>query len=109
MRCCEKSENIVLIKNYDPQPKNKDGSIRWYLYRWDDGKNGSRRLVKCQCCGTWYLVQAYHLHKFSARKQTLFEDWYSVANEKQADYWNMTYTGIQLEHRMKPAFHTETI
>ena len=31
MKCCEKKENIELIKEYDPQPKNKDGSIRWFF------------------------------------------------------------------------------
>ena len=46
MKCCEEKENIEIIKEYDPQPNNKDGSIRWFLYRWDDGKKGVRRLVR---------------------------------------------------------------
>lgn len=105
MDCCLQKDNIKIIKEYDPQPKNKDGSIRWFLYRWDDGKNGVRRLVRCRCCSKLYLVQAYQLHKFSDQKDVLFEDWYAVENQSQADYWNRNYTGIQLERKMETAFH----
>ena len=104
MNCCQQ-KSLEIIKEYDPMPKNPDGSIRWFLYRWDDGKNGIRRLVRCCECGAFYLVQAYHLHKFSKQKDTLFEDFYSVKDERQADYLNRTYTGIQLEHTLKPTFH----
>ena len=107
MDCCEKSENIENIEEYDPQPKNKDGTIRWFLFRWDDGKKGIRRLVRCRSCNRLYLVQSYYLHKFSQYKDVLFEDWYPVGSEKQADYWNRTYTGIQMEHKMTPAFRLE--
>lgn len=102
--CCKLNENIEIIKEYDPQPKNKDGAVRWYLFWWDDGKKGVRRLVRCKCCDTFYLVQAYHLHKFSEYKNTLFEDWYLVDGEKQADYLNRNYTGIELEHKLEPVF-----
>ena len=34
-QCCRNKSNIDCIKEYDPRPKNKDGSIRWFLYRWD--------------------------------------------------------------------------
>lgn len=102
MDCCKQKENVKIIKEYDPQPKNKNGSIRWFLYRWDDGKSGVRRLVCCEGCGALYLVQAYHLHKFSEYKDTLFEDWYLVESEKQADDLNRNYTGIQLEHKLTP-------
>lgn len=85
-------------------PKNSDGSIRWFLFRWDDGKRGIRQFVSCCSCGALYLVQAYHLHKFSNQKDMLFEDYYLVKDEQEADYINKTYTGIQLEHRMKPEF-----
>ena len=104
MKCCEEKGNIENIKEYDPQPKNKDGSIRWFLYRWDDGKKGVRRLVRCRQCGSLYLVQAYHLNKFSEYKDTLFEDYYSVESIHQADYINRTCTGLQLEHTRTPKF-----
>ncbi len=104
MKCCEEKENIEIIKEYDPQPKNKDGSIRWFLYRWDDGKNGVRRLVQCRQCGLIYLVQSYHMNKFSEHKDTLFEDYYDVESIYQADYLNRTCTGLQLEHTLAPAF-----
>lgn len=107
MDCCLQKDNIKIIKEYDPQPKNKDGSIRWFLYRWDDGKNGVRRLVRCQCCGRFFLIQAYRLNRFSRHLDTVFEDWYAVESERQADHLNRTYTGIQLEHKMTPAFHQE--
>ena len=82
--CCKIDENVKVIKQYDPQPKNKSGSVRWYLYRWDDGKNGYRKLVRCNQCGTLYLVQAYQLHTFSEQRDKWFEDWYLVDNEKKA-------------------------
>ena len=104
MKCCEKRENLETIKEYDPQPKNKDGSIRWCLFRWDDGKNGVRRLVRCRKCGSLYLVQAYHLNKFSKRKDTLVEDYYAVIDAYHADYLNRTCTGLQLEKKMTPTF-----
>lgn len=69
MKYCEEKEKIESIKEYDPQPKNKDGSIRWLLYRWNDGKKGVRRLVRCRQCGSLYLVQAYHMNKFSEQKR----------------------------------------
>lgn len=103
MNCCKK-ENLTVIKEYDPMPKNPDGSIRWFLYRWDDGKKGVRRLVRCRVCGELYLIQAYHLNKFSEQNDALFEDYYVVKNEQQADYFNKTYTGIQLEHTLTHAF-----
>ena len=103
MICCG-NEDFEMIKVYDPMPKNPDGSIRWFLFRWDDGKNGSRKLVRCQACGALYLVQAYHLHKFSEQKDILFEDYYAVKDEREADYINRSYTGMQLEHKMKPEF-----
>ena len=95
-------KQFEIIKEYDPMSNNPDGSIRWFLYRWDDGKNGVRRLVRCRSCGTLYLVQAYHLNKFSEQKHTLFEDYYIVKDEREADYLNRTYTGIQLEHKLTP-------
>ena len=104
MKCCEDTENIETIKEYDPQPKNRNGSIRWFLYRWDDGKNGVRRLVRCRQCGSLYLLQAYHLNKFSEQKDTLFEDYYDVKSMHQADYLNRTCTGLQLETKMVPKF-----
>ena len=60
MKCCE-NEEFELIKKYEPKPKNPDGSIRSFLYRWDDGKDGYRKLVKCKSCGTHFLVQCYKL------------------------------------------------
>jgi len=47
------------------------------------------------------------LHKFSKRRETLFEDYYSVKDEQDADYINKTYTGIELEHKMKPIFQLQ--
>ena len=102
MNCCKK-EAFESIKEYDPMPKNPDGSIRCFLYRWDDGKKGVRRLVRCRECGALYLVQAYHLHKFSEQKDALFEDCYSVGDESEADELNRTYRGIQLEREFKPS------
>lgn len=106
MICC-KNGVFEIIKEYDPMPKNPDGSIRWFLYRWDDGKKGVRRLVRCRKCGLLYLVQSYHLHKFSEHKDILFEDYYLVSDERKADYINRNYTGIQLEREMKPAFQLQ--
>ncbi len=106
MNCCKQPENIELLREYDPRPANRDGSISWYLYRWDDGKDGCRSLRQCRSCGRFYLVQAYHLNKFSPLKDRLFEDWYPVTDPRQADHWNRHYTGIQLEHRCQPAFQT---
>ena len=107
MNCCKK-ENFQVVKEYDPAPKNPDGSIRWFLYRWDDGKNGGRYLARCKECRALYLVQAYHLHKFSEHKNTLFEDYYLVKDEREADYINRTCTGIQLEHRLVPTLQFQS-
>lgn len=103
MICCE-NEAFDVIKAYKSTPQNRDGSIRWFLFRWDDGKDGVRRLVRCRTCGALYLVQAYHPNPFSEWRETLFEDYYPVKDEREADYVNRTYTGIQLEHKMKPEF-----
>ena len=106
MACCEK-EDFETIKEYDPMPKNRDGSIRWFLFRWDDGKDGARRLVRCKLCGAFYLVQSYHLHRFSELRETLFEDFYSVKDEREADSVNRTYTGVRLEQSRKPDFQLQ--
>lgn len=97
------SECVEMIKEYDPQPKNTNGSIRWFLYRWDDGKTGVRRLNRCRKCGALYLVQAYHLNKFSPYKDIQFEDWYWVESEEEAENANKIYTGLQWEVTHVPA------
>ena len=102
--CCKST--CEHIKKYDPQPKNSDGSIKWFLYRWDDGKNGYRKLVRCRVCESMYLVQCYKLNKFSENADVLYEDWYAVDDEAQADWLNRKYTGIQLEHKMKDVYRT---
>lgn len=79
--CC--INNCELIKKYDPKPKNPDGSIKWFLDRWDDGKNGCRKLVWCRECGRFYLVQCYKLNQFSDNADVLYEDWYAVDDELQ--------------------------
>ena len=100
--CCKSTCEDV--KKYDPKPKNSDGSIKWFLYRWDDGKNGYRKLVRCRECGRFFLVQCYKLNKFSDNADVLYEDWYAVDDEAQADLLNRKYTGIQLEHKMKEVY-----
>lgn len=103
MNCCS-GDKLILIKTYDPSPKNPDGSISWYLYRWDDGKNGVRKLVQCPSCGAYYLLQEYSLHKFFGEKSPIFCDYYPVKNPQQADFFNRTYTGIQLERAFNFSF-----
>ena len=100
--CCK--IGYELVKKYDPKPKNTDGSIKWFLYRWDDGKNGYRKLVRCKECGNFYLIQCYKLNKFSDSSDTLYEDWYAVDSEEQADLLNKNYTGVQLEHKIKEIY-----
>lgn len=63
-------ENFEVVKEYDPQPKNKDGSVRWFLYRWDDGKNGVRRLARCKHCGSFFLFR--HIIYTSFRNMQMF-------------------------------------
>ena len=107
MKCCENRKNVQIIKRYDPKPKNSDGSIVNFLFRWDDGKDGFRELVRCNLCGKFYLVQIYKLHKFSEKRKILFEDWFPVEGEASADFVNRTHTGLQLERKMKPVFYYE--
>ena len=95
-------ECVEIIKEYDPKPRNADGSIRWFLYRWDDGKKGVRRLARCRKCGAYFLIQAYQLHKFSRYKDIKYEDWYPIENEREADKVNMAYTGLQWELIQRP-------
>lgn len=68
------------------------GSIRGFLYRWDDGK------------GAYFLVQCYKLNKFSLNADTLYEDWYAVESEKQADKFNREYSSPQLERKYKAVY-----
>lgn len=96
MKCCS-CESFETIKQYDPKPKNPDGSIRWFLYRWDDGKDGFRKLVRCTRCGRYFLVQCYRLNKFTKDSGLLYQDWYAVESEHQADHLNRAYTGPELE------------
>ncbi|MBQ8780757.1 MAG: hypothetical protein IJZ72_03695 [Oscillospiraceae bacterium] len=103
-KCCSISSETV--KKYDPMPKNKDGSIKWFLYRWDDGKNGYRKLVRCRECGGLYIVQSYRLNKFSANADVQYEDWYAVNDEAQTDLLNQKYTGVQLEHKLDMVYRT---
>lgn len=100
--CCKTASELV--KRYDPKPKNRSGSIKWFLYRWDDGKNGYRKLIRCRECGNMYLVQCYKLNKFSDNADIRYEDWYAVNSEAHADRLNNTYTGVQLEHEMKEVY-----
>ena len=95
-------EHFSVTRQYDPRPKNQDGSVRWFLYRWDDGKSGMRKLVRCRHCGSLFLVQAYRVNKFSPSAAVWFEDWYPVKSETEADQINRTFTGPQWELRHKP-------
>ena len=105
MICCEKSDVLncfEIIKRYDPKPKNPDGSIRKFLSRWDDGKDGYRQLARCKYCGTYFLIQCYKLSKFADSSGKLYEDWYVTENEAAADEMNEQYNGLQLERTFKP-------
>ncbi|MGN0350069.1 MAG: hypothetical protein ACI4ES_00330, partial [Roseburia sp.] len=93
-----------IIKTYPAKPKNKDGSIRWYLYRWDDGKDGYRFLARCKKDNKLYLVQKYKLVKLFQKPDTIYEDWYEVENERIADKINRELTGPEMERTQKPAF-----
>lgn len=97
------AEHFDLVKTYDPRPRNGDGSVRRFLYRWDDGKNGERRLVRCRHCGRFFLVQAYHLNKFSKFAEVLYEDWYPIGGEAEADWANEACTGPEWERTHEPA------
>ncbi len=90
-----------IVKEYDPKPKNKDGSIRWFLYRWDDGKDGIRYLARNKENSEYYLIQSYRLYKDSERNN-IFEDWYSIKDEAAADRANRKYTGLQWELTHEP-------
>lgn len=100
MKCCN-NENFEEIKRYAPKPKNPDGSIRWFLFRWDDGKDGYRKLVKCKNCGAYFLVQCFKLNKFADSSGEMHEEWYAVDNEHHADRLNREYTGVELEKAVK--------
>ena len=111
MLCCENSAVMCktdlydcfdVIKEYDPKPKNPDGSTRFYLYRWDDGKDGYRLLVRCKECGKFFLVQRYKLSKFTENPDMIYEDWYDVVSENEADRLNRSLTGPQLEKERTP-------
>ena len=69
---------------------------------WDDGKSGVRRLVQCRHCGSFFMVQAYRLNKFSKFGGIKYEDWYRVKNETESDKINKAYTGLQWELKNKP-------
>ena len=53
-------------------------------------------------------MQCYKLHKFSDNADMMYEDWYAVDNEAQADLLNGKYTGVQLEHNLKEVYRTNT-
>lgn len=103
MVCCE-NEAFKVIKKYDPKPKNPDGSTRWFLYRWDDGKDGYRKLIRCINCGSCFLVQCYKLSMFADNEGKMHEDWYAVSDEKEADRLNEKYTGLQMERKFKSVY-----
>ena len=71
------------------------------MYRWDDGKDGYRKLVRCKNCGAYFIIQCYKLNKFSESSDKIYEDWYSVENEMCADRLNSQYTGPELERMFK--------
>lgn len=102
-------QEIEVIKEYPAKPKNKDGSIRWYLYRWDDGKDGYRFLARSRKTNQLYLVQKYMLVKLLNTPNTIFEDWYEVESERQADKWNRELTGPELERKYKANFKRKYI
>ncbi|MGM9637618.1 MAG: hypothetical protein ACI3YK_06505 [Eubacteriales bacterium] len=95
-------EDVEIVKEYHPKPKNPDGSVRRYLYRWDDGKDGVRRLARCRLCGRTFLIQSYHLSQIADPEGILYEDWYDIDSEEEADLVNDAMTGLQYELRYKP-------
>ena len=87
-------EHLPVIRQYNPRPKNQDGSVRWFLYRWDDGKSGMR---KQSVPGSGLSGE-----QVSISAAVWFEDWYPVKSETEADQINRIFTGPQWELRRKP-------
>ena len=52
------------------------------------------------------LISLAIMNKFSDNADMLYEDWYAVDNEAQADLLNGKYTGVQLEHKLKEVYRT---
>jgi hypothetical protein len=86
------------IKEYGKVYLNADGSIRHWLYTWD---NGWRVLQRCQECGALFLVQFSEFHDYvqGHDNDSYYTDWFQVDDESSAELINATWDGFAIESR----------
>jgi hypothetical protein len=79
------------VKNYGDAYLNRDGSVRHYLFTWDDG---GRMLQRCTKCGALFLVQFSEYH---GPEDCYYSDWFQVDDEATAELINATWNGFVIE------------
>lgn len=90
-----KNMDFITIKEYGDCVKNPDGSIKHWLYVWDDGH---RSLFQCKKCGAYFIYQSSEYH---ASEDSYYSDWYQVEDEQKAFMINDALDGDQLEREYK--------
>jgi hypothetical protein len=85
---------MKIVEEYGDAYHNPDGSVKHYLYTWDDGH---RYLQQCRSCGAYFLVQVSEFHSFSGPDDSDYIDWYQVEDEGKAELLNRNLNGWQLE------------
>lgn len=75
---------------------NADGTVRHWLFTWDDGR---RTLQRCTRCGALFLVQHSEFHSSGEDDDDYYTDWFQVDDEAAAELINATWDGFALESR----------
>lgn len=75
------------IKDFCGVFKNSDGSVKHWLFVWDDGE---RALWQCKKCGAYFIHQCSEYH---GAEDSYYSDWYQVENETKAIMINEELNG----------------
>jgi len=89
-----KNMQFEVVEDYGFAFYNPDGSVKHYLYTWDDGH---RELLRCKRCGALFLRQSSEYHDMSGGDDCYYTDYYPVSNHEEALAYNEKYNGFTLE------------
>lgn len=99
-RCCvfdnpkkakSKLQGMTIVKRYGDTAYNPDGTVKHYLYTWDEGK---RWLIQCPACKAYFLVQSSEFH---GGDDSYYCDWFQVEDESKAEFLNSELDGFKIE------------
>ena len=87
-----------LIKDLGKTVCNSDGTIKPFIYVWDEG---GRKIIRCKNCGAIFLYQWSEFHNNYGDQDSYYDNFFLVKNLAEAELLNKKYSGFALETNYK--------